>query len=969
MIRRELYAHPSVEVMMRLACVILIAFVGATRTQTFDADPKWESRNNRVVPEKRPTVVQDFGWADGRIGGTVTRASEPAWYAKRFGPVTLEQKISASGTFSFDKTTAGSGTFFGFFNANQPGGSGRPIGSLGLDFDGEHSGARLAVRLITARNQSCGTFATPFIPGKFRPTPIRNDGTKYAWTLAYDPDAAGGRGRFTFTLTSDAHEPGELETPDMTDAAREEARKRFPSTTTFSVDLPEGYKQQGTTFDRFGMMNMMKPGGVMVVHHDDVAVLDQRDDFASDPKWDGNNNRATYEAKDVVGAHVFGFNAATNHAGGAKPGEAGGSFWRTDEWGYYADQVGPLTFDQPLEARGKITMTVGGPDSDMCLGWFRARDDGAGDAPNSVGDFLGVKIGGPTRVGHYYLPWWTVNEKLRGKAEQGPVMKPGKSSDFAIVYQPDANGGAGAITATLDGESVTLNLKPGQREAVKEARMDHFGLFSIGPGGQVVKVFLDDVSYTVADKRVERFDRDPSWDGFNNRIPPKPGKSVKQDFGYRDGTIGGTIWRSMTPASYAAAIEPKTLNDKLSASGTFAITATAGSSGAFFGFFKAGEADAGRQNSLGFRFAGEGSGARITFQLVTGKNQACGTKVTPWVVDKTKPKGPERKYRPTAIRNDGTRYTWRMDYDPAGNNGDGQMRFTVRSDRAEPDESFEGKTFEVNLPAGYKSHGTTFDRFGLTNSARPGNPMTIHFADVALDGTKFDFSRDPQWIGVGNVASYDRSDDGGAHDFGFSDSRFAGGAAPGEIGGVVWRSGVYGFYADRVGPLSMDQPLEAGGKVILAVGSPDSGVNLGWFNSTERELAPTQAGQFVGVRIGGPTRVGHYFVPAYAPRQTRPPKPTGTREHPASVSVEKGSGPVLTPGKVFDWKLLYQPNANGGAGAVTATLGGESVTLNLKPGDKAKGATLDRFGLFTTNRGGSFVKTYFDDLKYTASTP
>ena len=196
--------------------------------------------------------------------------------------------------------------------------------------------------------------------------------------------------------------------------------------------------------------------------------------------------------------------------------------------------------------------------------------------------------------------------------------------------------------------------------------------------------------FVSAEIKSERFDNDPAWDAYRNRIEPKQGKTVKQDFGYRaesnfagkaKGEIGGTIWRCSKPASYADKIEPKTLNDKLSASGTFAITATAGSSGAFFGWFKADQEDAGRQNSLGFRFAGEGSGARITFQLVTATNQACGTKITPWVVDKNKPKGQGRKFRPTSIRNDGTRYAWKMDYDPDGNGGAGQMHFSIAATR------------------------------------------------------------------------------------------------------------------------------------------------------------------------------------------------------------------------------------------------------------------------------------------------
>jgi hypothetical protein len=296
------------------------------------------------------------------------------------------------------------------------------------------------------------------------------------------------------------------------------------------------------------------------------------------------------------------------------------------------------------------------------------------------------------------------------------------------------------------------------------------------------------------------------------------------------------------------------------------------------------------------------------------------------------------------------------------------MRFTILSNREKHDDSFEGKTFEVNLPKGYKSHGTTFDRFGLCNSLRPGNPMTIAFDDLEYDGKTADFSKDPGWVGVGNDASYEQRNEGGAHDFGFSaQTNFAGGASAGELGGTIWRSGVYGWYADRVGPLSMNDRLEASGQVVLNVGPPDSGMNIGWFNSADKQLAPTQAGQFVGVRIGGPTRVGHYFVPAYATVQTKPPKPTGTREHPANIAVEKGSGPVLLPQKIFDWKLVYDPAGAGGKGTIEATLGEDSVTLELKPGDKAKGATFDRFGLFTTHRGGNFVKIYFDDIKYTAS--
>jgi hypothetical protein len=471
----------------------------------------------------------------------------------------------------------------------------------------------------------------------------------------------------------------------------------------------------------------------------------------------------------------------------------------------------------------------------------------------------------------------------------------------------------------------------------------------------------------------ERFDRCPGWEGFQNRVVPKSIKPVEQDFGYSEtnfagaapGEIGGTIWRSSTPASYVAKIASKTLNDSLSASGTFAITATSGSSGLFFGWFNAGNAEAGRQNSLGIRFAGEGSGARLTLQLVTDSNQACGTKITPWVVDKTKARGEGRKFRPTSIRNDGTRYTWKLDYDPQGNSGGGEMHFVIRSDRDQHDD-FEGKTFTVALPKGYKEQGTSFDRFGMVTSMRPGNSMKIFFDDLKYEGKTEDFSSAADWTGNGNHSSYERQQEGGAHDFGFSaKTNFAGGKA-GEIGGMMWRSGDFGYYADRVGPLSLAERLEARGKIVLNVGPPDSGVYFGWFNSAEKVYSPPQAGNFVGIKIGGPTRVGHYFVPAYATTQTTKPA-QGSLQHSPNISVERGVGPVLTPQKVFEWKLVYDPDAAGGKGAIEATLGTETVTLPLKDGDKAKGATFDRFGLFTTHRGGSYIKLYLDDLSYTAS--
>jgi hypothetical protein len=470
-----------------------------TRSESFDKEPGWEGHNNHIVPEKLPTVTQDFGYSKtsfagkaGELGGLVTRAAEPAYYADKITPVTLDEKFSASGTFAITKTTPGGGVFFGFFRAEQPGGGGRPISSLGLNLDCEHSGGRLAVRLITGKNQSCGTFVTPFIPGKFRPTPIRNDGTRYQWTLNYDPAGAGGRGQFKFAFRGDNPKPGEFTKLDIPDSHKEEARRRFPEVNEFTVDLPEGYRKQGATLDHFGLMNMTKPGGTMTIYFDDLKYVGRSQDFTEDPKWAAAGNRAKYQAKDVGGAHDFGF-SPTNHAGG-KAGEVGGTFWRSGKYAYYADKVGPLSLDDRLEASGRVVLKSGAPDSDMYLGWFDSTNKDT--PPNDAGHFLGVHVGGPTRVGHYFHPSLATAKGTKAQAQTGPVLAPGKTYTWTLVYDPTAEGGNGAVTVTLDKESVTLPLKKGVK--AQGAKFDRFGVFTSNIGGQIVRVYLDDLKYTAA---------------------------------------------------------------------------------------------------------------------------------------------------------------------------------------------------------------------------------------------------------------------------------------------------------------------------------------------------------------------------------------------------------------------------------------------------------------------------------------
>jgi hypothetical protein len=446
-----------------LALAPSLSSAQALKTENFDSDPAWEGWNNRIKPKQFPTVHQDFGYrraegdVSGAVGGKVWRASIPAYYAAKIAPRTLNDKLSASGTFTISATSSGSGLFFGWFNAKQPG-SGRPINTLGWFLDAENDGARLYVNLVTATNRSHGAFVTPFEPGK-RHLPLKPDGKRYRWSITYDPQANKGDGRFVFTLEG------------------------YPPVT---VDLPAGYKAEGARFDYFGMMNLHRAGGPMTVHVEDLTLDSNKIDLTQDPGWRAVGNRAVLQEREVIGAHDFGF-SPTSRAGG-KRGELGGNFWRTEEpFAYYADRVGPLALRDRLEARGKIAFTVGAPDSGLFLGWFHTS------AKNDQGlrNFVGVYLEGPSRVGHYFRPYYATMKGTRGDPGKGPVLLPdGRSRAWSMSYDPQS----GVLQVSLDRETFDFKMPPGHQ--AEGATLDRFGVFTVRTGGGNVKVWLDDLSYT-----------------------------------------------------------------------------------------------------------------------------------------------------------------------------------------------------------------------------------------------------------------------------------------------------------------------------------------------------------------------------------------------------------------------------------------------------------------------------------------
>ena len=63
-----------------------------------------------------------------------------------------------------------------------------------------------------------------------------------------------------------------------------------------------------------------------------------------------------------------------------------------------------------------------------------------------------------------------------------------------MLYDPQGSNGNGSILATLGQAKVTLNLAP--RHKKEGATFDRFGVLSVAPGGNLVRLYLDDLQYT-----------------------------------------------------------------------------------------------------------------------------------------------------------------------------------------------------------------------------------------------------------------------------------------------------------------------------------------------------------------------------------------------------------------------------------------------------------------------------------------
>lgn len=470
--------------------VLLLPLVSraAERTERFDRDPGWEGHNNRIASGMKPRPVkQDFGYSTtshaggqpGEIGGYITPAAEAAYYARKIRPRTFADPLTASGTLAC--TGREFHVLIGFFNANTLN-EWRTPNTVALRISGRGDVFYAWVEYATSRWRAGGDHPRGFTEadpkgGRPQQRSFASKGAVHRWSLRYDPAGNDGRGVITASI-------GDV---------------------TAVCHLTEGHKDDGATFNRFGLLNVMKSiDGGGEVWLDNLVINGQQEDFATDPGWEGFHNRHSYESSNVRPQFDFGF-SPTHHAGGQGAGELGGIVFRGDcrypaRLACYGDRLSELTLDKPLRAAGRISLRRGVTDSTVLLGFYHATDSMSVNSSQAMGlpnNFLGLTVGGPSRAGFLVTPGYRVGSDSReARAEdQPPVVYPdGVSHAWSLSYDPAAAEGRGKLLLAVDGKAVGLELGTSVRKA--GGRFNRFGLVTTWVDGNAQHIYFDDLTYT-----------------------------------------------------------------------------------------------------------------------------------------------------------------------------------------------------------------------------------------------------------------------------------------------------------------------------------------------------------------------------------------------------------------------------------------------------------------------------------------
>jgi hypothetical protein len=442
--------------------------------------------------------------------------------------------------------------------------------------------------------------------------------------------------------------------------------------------------------------------------------------------WEGVNHRNQhYDAKTVT--QDFGHSASTSHAGG-QPGEIGGRINPCGETAYYGYPLPKkLNLHSPMSAEGRLYVARGG--GHFLLGFFNTNSLSGWRTPNT----LVARINGRGDAYHCHLEYcssrWRAEAGVVGEIVRGSRLTPteipgGKALRWSMQYDP-AGGRHGLLTFTLNGVTARCELLADHRQ--DGASVTHFGLLPVmktwdSPG----EAWIDDV--TVNGVAFD-FREDPKWDSLNNRRTYVSSDTrPKFDFGWsathysggkKAGELGGLIFRGdcrepARMACYGDRIESLTLNTVLEVRGKVAMLRGISDSTASLGFYHSTysmQRNPSQKHSIPMDYVGiniEGPSSEGFFFYPVYRVHG----------DEAKALGADGGKAPR-IYPDGKVHDWFLRYDPNGANGNGQI--TVGLDQ---------QTCRIDLDAGHKALGASFNRFGICTPWIDGNSVRVYFDDL-----------------------------------------------------------------------------------------------------------------------------------------------------------------------------------------------------------------------------------------------
>jgi len=337
----------------------------------------------------------------------------------------------------------------------------------------------------------------------------------------------------------------------------------------------------------------------------------------------------------------------------------------------------------------------------------------------------------------------------------------------------------------------------------------------------------------VAEDRRESFDKDPRWESHNNRTGVLVRKPVKQDFGFspthhargqRAGELGGFVHPAAQPAYYAKRIPTRTLDHRLTASGT--VNCTGRQFHVLVGFFNSNTLNEWRTpNTISLRLYGRGKVFYAYVECATSRWRAGGDnpRPFPFFTDSMTGRRQQKGFPANTV------HRWSLTYDPRGNAGGGVVTATIGD-----------ATAICHLDPGHKQDGAAFNRCGLMNIMKhwdDGGELWLD--DITINGRTERFDRDPGWESFQSRRRYQSTSVRPRYDFGFSPTRHSGGRKKGEFGDLVFRGDCrfadrMAYCADRLDQLSLAKPIAAGGKISLHRAVSDS-TTLNWVLSFDSQ--------------------------------------------------------------------------------------------------------------------------------------